>query len=34
VCIGIMENTDGGECIGTSMSRLVQVVTRHLDGAQ
>jgi uncharacterized protein (TIGR02145 family) len=30
VCIGIMENTDGGECIGTCLTRLVKVVTSYL----
>jgi uncharacterized protein (TIGR02145 family) len=31
VCIGIMDNTDGGECIGTSLAKLVKVITSHLD---
>jgi uncharacterized protein (TIGR02145 family) len=31
VCIGIMDNTDGGECIGTSLAKLVKVITNHLD---
>ena len=31
VCIGIMDNTDGGECIGTSMTRLIKVISSHFD---
>jgi len=31
VCIGIMDNTDGGECIGTSLAKLIKVITNHLD---
>jgi len=31
VCIGIMDNTDGGECIGTSLTKLTKIITSHLD---
>lgn len=31
VCIGIMDNTDGGECIGPSLASLVKVLSGHFD---
>jgi D-alanyl-D-alanine carboxypeptidase len=31
VCIGILDNTDGGECIGTCLAKLIKVITSHLD---
>jgi uncharacterized protein (TIGR02145 family) len=31
VCIGIMDNTDGGECIGTSVTKLIKVIISHLE---
>jgi hypothetical protein len=26
-----MDNTDGGECIGSSLAKLIKVITSHLD---
>jgi len=26
-----MDNTDGGECIGTGLTKLIKVITGHLD---
>jgi len=31
VCIGIMDNTDGGECIGTCLVKLVKLITSHFE---
>ena len=31
VCVGIMDNTDGGECISTGLTKLIKVITGHLD---
>ena len=31
VCFGIMDNTDGGECIGTCLVKLVKVITSYFE---